>query len=34
MPSPLKRLDTTAVGLSTEAGELVMRAPVTPPKGL
>lgn len=32
MPSPLRRLDTAAVGLSTKAGELVMRAPVTRPK--
>ena len=32
MPSPLRRLDTTAVGLSTTAGTLVMRAPVSPPK--
>lgn len=32
MPSPLRRLETTAVGISTDAGQLVMRAPITPPE--
>jgi hypothetical protein len=33
MPSSVARLETTAVGLSTTAGALVMRAPVTAPNG-
>lgn len=34
VPSPVTRVDTAAVGMSTKAGELVMRAPVTPPKSI